>query len=262
MPREPAGDGERARSTGSLVGLGAVALSLIVVLLGLGTWQMVRRVWKLDLIARVEARVHAAPAAAPGPDQWKAVTASGDEYRHVTLTGTFLNADETLTQAVTDYGPGFWVIVPLRAASGMTVLVNRGFVPSDRADPASRPDSTVEGETTVTGLLRLPEPHGGFLRNNDPATNRWYSRDVAAIAAAHDLGPVAPYFIDADGPPDPSRLPVGGLTVVHFPNNHLVYALTWYSLAAMLAAAVAWIGRDEWKRRSRRTRSRALPFSG
>jgi surfeit locus 1 family protein len=119
------------------------------------------------------------------------------------------------------------------------MLLNRGFVPADRRDVAPRPPI---GPAAVTGLLRLSEPGGGFLRANDPATGRWYSRDVAAIARARRIGPVAPYFIDADAAPGPARYPVGGLTVVRFPDNHLVYALTWFALAG-LSGWGGWGGR-------------------
>ena len=109
-------------------------------------------------------------------------------------------------------------------------------MPPDRRDPATRPEGQVAGERAVSGLLRLTEPGGGFLRSNDPAARRWYSRDVAAIAAAARLAPpVAPYFIDADATPNPGGLPLGGLTVVRFRNAHLSYALTWFALAAGLA---------------------------
>ena len=81
----------------------------------------------------------------------------------------------------------------------------------------------------------MSEPGGTFLRRNDPAANRWYSRDVAAIARARGLGPVAPYFIDADATPDTGGYPVGGLTVVRFRNAHLSYALTWFTLAGLSA---------------------------
>lgn len=250
MAGREGGDDGRPRSLGSLIGLGAAALVLVVVLLGLGTWQVHRRAWKLDLIARVDARVHAPPVAAPGPQAWSSVTAASDEYRHVRVAGTFLNDKETLVQAVTNYGPGFWLLTPLETTAGFTVLVNRGFVPSEMRDPATRQAARVEGVTTVDGLLRLSEPGGAFLRHNDPAGDRWYSRDVSAIAAKRDLEDVAPYFIDADGPPQPGHTPIGGLTVVSFPNNHLVYALTWYGLAVILAGAIIGIGRDEWRRRT------------
>ena len=195
----------------------------------------------------MDARVHAPASLAPPPSVWPRVTAANDAYRHVEARGVFLPG-EAAVQAVTERGGGFWVLVPLRTDAGFTVLVNRGFVPADRRDPASRsPPPT--SETTVAGLLRLSEPGGAFLRSNDPAADRWYSRDVAAVAAARHLGPVAPYFIDAEASPGAADAPVGGLTVIAFPNNHLVYALTWFGLAAMLAGAGVWVGRDELRLR-------------
>ncbi|MGN6100446.1 MAG: SURF1 family protein [Devosia sp.] len=212
-----------------------------LVLVALGVWQLERLGWKLDLIARVDARVHAAPEPLPGPSSWAAVTAEADEYRHVTARGRYLNEDETLVQAVTDRGPGFWVVTPVLTDQGFEVLVNRGFVPTDRRSAATRQAGQIAGETQVTGLLRISEPGGGFLRANDPAADRWYSRDVAAIAKARGLGTVAPYFVDADATPNAGGLPVGGLTVIRFSNNHLLYALTWFALAALLLAATAYI---------------------
>lgn len=212
---------------------------------GLGIWQLQRLGWKLALIERVEARVHAPAVAAPGPDRWAAV--AGEEYRRVRLTGRFLSERETLVQAVTERGGGFWVLTPLRDAAGFTVLVNRGFVPPERRDPASRA-STPAGEVSVTGLLRLTEPKGGFLRANDPDGGRWYSRDVGAIAQARALGgAVAPYFVDADDTPNAGGFPIGGLTVLRFANNHLVYALTWFGLALMLCAATVFVLRGEYR---------------
>ena len=260
----------------------------------LGTWQVKRRAWKLDLIARVEQRVHAPAVPAPGPAQWSNVTAAADEYRHVTATGTFLDSSQTLVQAVTDLGAGYWVLTPLRQADGSVVLINRGFVPADdrgRVRPGA-PLGTwvVDGSTaavasiggdgrpaaatsTVTGLLRMTEPRGAFLRHNNPAANQWYSRDVQAVAAARGLSHVAPYFIDAEAnrtdgniapPASPPMgaeasahdgnaataagpgsagtgatvVPTPGLTVIHFHNSHLVYAITWYTLALMTAIAI------------------------
>jgi surfeit locus 1 family protein len=267
---------------------GTVAVLFFVLFVTLGTWQVERRTWKLDLIARVEQRVHAPPAAAPGPAQWPNITAAAAEYRRVTATGTFLDNSQTLVQAVTDLGAGYWVLTPLRLADGSMVLVNRGFVPADDRDRV-QPAAAAQ----VTGLLRMTEPRGGFLRHNDPAANRWYSRDVQAIAAARGLTHVAPYFIDAEAapgdanalraasetagaspsasadqrgattsptapgvrtPPSPSAngpraptanepavTPVPGLTVITFHNSHLVYAITWYTLALMVVIAI-WLG--------------------
>lgn len=215
-------------------------LVLVTVFLALGTWQVQRLFWKLDLIARVESRVHADPVPAPARAEWPAVSREKDEYRRVTATGLFRHDKTVLVQAVTERGAGFWVLTPLLLPDETAVLVNRGFVPADRRDPAARVASELAaGPVTVTGLLRLSEPGGAFLRANDPAADRWFSRDVAAITAAKGLSGAAPYFIDADATPNPGGLPVGGLTVVAFRNSHLVYALTWYALAAMSAAG-AW----------------------
>ncbi|MBD1544912.1 SURF1 family protein [Labrenzia aggregata] len=205
-------------------------LVLAAVFTALGIWQVQRLFWKLDLIARVESRVHAAPVPAPAEVEWPAVTAKDGEYRHVTASGTYLDT-ETLVQAVTEYGPGFWVMTPLKRDDGTTILVNRGFVPTHKKAPADR--SHPSGPVQVTGLLRKSQPGGAFLRSNDPAAGRWYSRDVEAIAKTDGLIKVAPYFIDAQAGPSDGSLPIGGLTVIKFRNSHLAYAMTWGALALM-----------------------------
>jgi surfeit locus 1 family protein len=228
--------GGHQRSPLARISVFAGILFVIAGLTGLGVWQLQRRVWKLGLIARVDARVHAAPVAPPPPADWSKVSAERDEYLRIRVAGYFLNGHETDVQALTALGPGFWVLTPLKTDQGFVVLVNRGFVPPEHR--ALGAHSLVPGEATVTGLLRITEPHGRFLRANAPAQDRWYSRDVAAIAITRDLtGPIAPYFIDAEAGADPDAWPRGGLTVIDFPNNHLLYALTWFSLALMLAGA-------------------------
>jgi len=230
----------RNRRPGARIGLVLGALVAFALFMGLGTWQLERRTWKLDLIERVQSRVHQAPVPAPGPGQWGAMSASRDEYRPVTITGVFLHDRETQVQALTELGPGYWVLTPLRSADGAIVMVNRGFVPTDRRDPARRAAGNPSGEVTVTGLLRMNEPGGTLLRHNDPSMDLWYSRDIAAIAKARQLGTVAPYFIDAAAAPAGQAnadAPVGGLTVLAFNNNHLAYAITWFVLGLMAAAA-------------------------
>ncbi|RXF72672.1 SURF1 family protein [Hansschlegelia zhihuaiae] len=247
-----AGEAEPAFRPRSPAALLAIALATIVAFSGfcaLGVWQVERRAWKLDLIGRVEARVHSAPTAAPAPADWPRVNAADDEYRRVRIEGVFERGKDTLVQATTELGAGYWVLSPLRTTDGFSVLVNRGFIPADRKDPASRAAGEPSGETTVVGLLRMTEPKGGFLRANDPAADLWRSRDVAAISAARGLTDAAPYFIDADAAPNPGGLPVGGLTVVAFRNQHLVYALTWFALAALVAGAAAIVARHEFRAR-------------
>ncbi|MDZ4365900.1 MAG: SURF1 family protein [Afipia sp.] len=214
-----------------------------LVFAGLGIWQVQRLSWKLDLIARVEQRLTASPVAAPGPAQWDGISVAADEYRRVVLSGRYLEAPETLTMAVTERGPGFWVLAPFRADAGFTVLVNRGFVPEGQRAVGDR-RKVAGGEARVVGLLRLSEPGGGFLRANDASAGRWYSRDVAAIAQARGLGQTAPYFVDADAATEPGPLPQGGMTQVGFRNTHLVYALTWFCLALMSGGAAGYLIRN------------------
>ena len=211
-----------------------VCLFLAAGFTALGVWQLERRTWKLDLIARVESRIHAPPR--PLSDLTGFTDA--DAYTRLRLTGTFQNDRETLVQALTELGAGWWVMTPLRTSAG-TILINRGFVPAQYRDPASRPAPM--GTVEVVGLLRASEPGGGFLRRNDPASDRWYSRDVAAIASARGVGRAAPFFVDAEAARG-SGYPVGGLTVVAFRNAHLAYALTWFGLAglSLAGAAIVW----------------------
>jgi surfeit locus 1 family protein len=245
---------ERPRRFLRLMVLGIVAALSIGSLSGLGVWQMHRLSWKVDLIERVNQRVHAVPVPAPGPADWPRINAADDAYRHVSVRGRFVDRCAALVRAVTERGGGYWVMAPFETADGFRVFVNRGFVPADDGRDACRL-SPPRGETSLTGLLRISEPGGGFLRANDPGHDRWYSRDVAAIAASRHIDAIAPYFIDAGASADPAALPVGGLTVIAFPNNHLVYALTWFGLAIMAAGWSFYAARLEWLDREREARS-------
>jgi len=215
-----------------------LTIALTGCLLALGTWQVQRLFWKLDLIERVDVRAHAEPVDAPAASDWPALGNPSDyEYRRVKLTGTLLNDREVQVYTVTDLGPGYWVMTPLRRDDGSSIIVNRGFVPSDRRDPSSRAGGEPTGNVGIVGLMRAPETGGLFLRTNDPANGRWYSRNIPQITQASGLSDVAPFYVDADATPNPGGLPVGGKTMLTFPNNHLSYAVTWYILAAMVVAA-------------------------
>lgn len=200
----------------------------------LGAWQVKRLAWKLDLIERVESRVHAEAVAVPPPADWANVSVARDEYKHVRLAGRFLEGRDTRVDALTERGAGDWILSPLRTNDGNVVLVNRGFVPKGM-EAAKAP----AGDVAVTGLLRIAEPEGRILRPNVPAEDRWFSRDVRAIAVKRGLANVAPYFIDADYDASAPQWPRGGMTMVKFRNSHLSYALTWFALA-LLAAFAFW----------------------
>lgn len=251
-PRE--GDLPSPRGPLALAVLALAFAAGLVLFTALGTWQVQRLHWKHDLVARVDARIHAAPMPAPDAVEWAASTPKDQEYRRVQVRGEWLPGHDTLVQAVTEAGAGRWLLRPLRRDDGSVVLVNLGLVPEDWKSAPPAP-----GTAGVTGLLRLSEPGGGFLRQNAPAEDRWFSRDVEAIAARHGLQQVAPWFLDADAESASQAgtpWPRGGLTVVRFRDNHLGYALTWFALA-LLVAFGAWRFALEEVRVRRRWRQRS-----
>lgn len=235
-----------------------LAAALFGAFVMLGNWQVRRLHWKLDLIHDVATRVHAPPVAAPGPAQWPQIAGGQQQYLHVSLHGRFLEGEQTLVHGASADGYGFWLLAPLRTDRGFIVLVNRGYISADLpGTPKYAQVKPPTGKVTLTGLLRLSDPGGGFLRPNRPTDGQWYSRDVSAITSARGLPPaqVAPYFVDADatpGPADSPSWPHAGLTVIHFPNNHLGYLITWYLLALGVAGGTVYVVREEWRRRPRK----------
>jgi surfeit locus 1 family protein len=225
---------------------GLVAFAILIML---GTWQVQRMHWKEGLLATIEARVHAEPK------PLDAVLSSGPavadlEYTPVALEGTFVHAAERHFFATWNGASGFFVYTPLLRPQGDYVFVNRGFVPYDLKDAARRPQSLVDGPVAITGLLRAPlvEKPSAILPDNDPGKNLFYWKDIRAMAASAGLpadAAILGVFVDADDTPNEGGLPVGGVTIVDLPNNHLQYVVTWYGLAAALAAVLgAWLWRN------------------
>lgn len=224
-------------------------LAALAVLIGLGNWQMERRRWKEDLIARIAARVHADPVPlssigrvdTPASPQNGARDAGSDvEYLHVSVRGRFEHDKERYLYAPTPGNLAWHVYTPLMLPSQQVVWINRGSVPDDKKAPASRAEGEVAGEVEVRGLVRVPPAPGLFTPTNEPAHNLWYWPDLPAMtAAAFPEGPpaagVLPLFVEADARPEPpGGLPRGGVTRLELPNRHLEYALTWYGLGATL----------------------------
>ena len=216
----------------------------LAILIGLGVWQLERKVWKEGLLAALAARLAAAPEALPPPSRWSSLDRQHDEFRRVSVRAAFQPGQEALVYAMASAlrpdvkGLGYWVFAPARLANGRVVVVNRGFVPDGRKDAASRVPAA--GPVDITGILRWPESHGLFTPDDDPRVNVWYVRDPAAIAAAKNWGAIAPFYIDMEAPQPPGGLPhVAPIATVRLSNNHLQYALTWFGLAACLVGVFA-----------------------
>lgn len=218
-----------------------MTLAGVLLLIGLGKWQLDRREWKLGIIERIETRIHqpAIPLDAARV-LWR--QNQDIDYTRVGLAGHFLHDQERHLYAIVDGQAGWKVITPLQTASGEVVLVDRGFVPDQLKAPASRERGQIDGVAELTGLARGSERPSWFTPRNDPAANRWFWRDVPGLIASlpPDLAArCAPFVVEAEAAPVPGDWPRAGVTVLNIPNRHLEYALTWFGLAATLLVVFA-----------------------
>jgi surfeit locus 1 family protein len=230
---------------GDLLVPGALALAMLAVLLGLGTWQVERKSWKENLIATLDKRVSDAAIALPPPEQWPGLTPDNSEFTRVRVHVEFPKARDALVfsggAALRDdaKGTGYFVFAPAMLPGGQRVVVNRGFVPS-KAYPAA------EGPQDIVGALRFPEAPSWFVAGHDTAGDIWTARDPAAMAGFLGWGAVAPFYIEQEAPVPPGGLPHPAPLKPQLRNEHLQYAITWYGLAAVLVVMFA-----VWARRRR-----------
>lgn len=231
--------------------LGLVLFFIIntVIFSWLGLWQVQRLGWKTDLIARVDALVHAAPQAAPMPAEWAQLSQKKNEYTPVQLQGQWLADKEVTVYANTELGPGYWVMTPLLVSNSdaastpdAVVWVNQGFIPTEQRRTPRNTNASQEQPVQVAGLMRWPEKANLFLRENVPAEDRWYRRWPNELSQARGLQQAtAPYFVDAYATETGQEWPRGGMTQIQFNNNHLSYAITWFVLAMLNIAALVYV---------------------
>ena len=213
---------------------------IVICLVLLGNWQMRRLHWKLDLIENVKTRAYSAPVQLPtGP-----ITDKDHSYTRVIVSGSYMLDRTTLVKAVTELGPGFWVMTPLSVEGQQPkqVWINRGFVPQKFKSQKHWVLPTQD--KPLIGLLRITEPKGTYLEKNNAKNNKWFSRDIKALSKHAELDNAAPYFIDLENSSKNPDWPRAGLTILKFRNNHLPYALTWYSMALLLTLASIWVARE------------------
>lgn len=224
------------------------ALAGVAILIGLGLWQLDRKAWKQNLITTLNSRLAGGPGNLPPRDSWRMLKESEAEFRRVTFPAEFLDGEEALVYTAGSplrpdvKGPGYWVFTPAQLAGGSIIVVNRGFIPIDRKDPATRAGGAPHGSVDIVGVIRWPEARGSFTPPDDPKDNVWYLRDSNAIAASKKWLTAAPFYIDQESPVPPGGVPKPGRLEVHLPDNHLEYAITWFGLALALAGVyVAWV---------------------
>jgi surfeit locus 1 family protein len=217
-----------------------ITLPSVLLMLGLGTWQLERLAWKQNLIAERTSGL-AAPVAL-WPDVRDRL--ADQLWKRVRVEGQFLHDQEMLLAARSLNGNlGFHVVTPFRVAGDGVVLVDRGWIPLDRREPSRRAEGQIPGEIDVTAVVRPGHRAGWFTPDNHPADKLWYWLDLPAMAAAAGLAQeaVTDVYLEADATANPGGFPIGGQTRINLPNDHLQYAITWYALAVALAVIyIAW----------------------
>ena len=225
-----------------------VCLLLLAGLLWLGTWQLQRLSWKLGLIAQVNRTLTSPPLSLDAALQ----LGKAAEYHKVALSGRFDHAKEGYVYGIANDVPVYHVLTPFTTLEGRTLLVDRGVIPQEKRDPATRRAGNSEGVQSLVGVWRKPDPPEPMAPTTDNGERVWFSRDITWIARVDHLQFAAPAVIEADATPNPGGWPKGGQTVVSFRNEHLQYAITWYALGLVLlacyGAAHVSLGRLRWKR--------------
>ncbi|WOH66890.1 SURF1 family protein [Bradyrhizobium sp. BWA-3-5] len=243
----------------TVAGFAIFTLLMVAVFAGLGVWQLQRRVEKHALIARLNERLAAAPETLPAAAQWPSLTPARDEFRRVSFTATYAPLPDAMVyssgSAVRDdiSGPGTWAFLPVQLAGGKIVVVNAGFVQNtmqdrQQQDRAVRPLITGD-PTELTGYIRFPESAGALTPPESLAKRLWFTRDHLAMARALGWGEgaraVAPFYIDLESPMPESGIPKPGALSVRLKDDHLQYAITWFTLAVavIITFGVWWRGR-------------------
>lgn len=197
------------------------------ILISLGIWQVNRLAWKQSVLAEIDARIADAPVALPAtPDP------QADRYLPVTATGRFIGEQIDILVSRKQIGPGVRVVEAFETADGRRILVDRGFVPQD-----ARSAPRLSGPATVEGNLHWPDEVDSYTPPPDATTGLWFARDVPAMAAALNTEPT---FIVARRPTggDIEPMPVDSSGI---PNDHMNYAITWFSLAAVWLGMTAYL---------------------
>jgi cytochrome oxidase assembly protein ShyY1 len=235
-----------------IAGFGIFTAVMLIGFVGLGVWQLQRRVEKHALIAALTERLAAAPIPLPPPAQWSALNPAHDEFSRVSFTATYQSRLDAMVyssgSAVREdiSGPGTWAFLPARLPDGETVAVNAGFVPNMMQDRGLQ-DSAVAQLITqqpvgLTGYLRFPESAGMLTPAQDRTKRLWFTRDHLAMAQALGWDKVAPFYIDLEAPVPVNGIPKPGPLEIHLKDDHMQYAITWFALAgAVVIAFGVWL---------------------
>jgi cytochrome oxidase assembly protein ShyY1 len=238
------------------IGFGVFTLLMVALFVGLGVWQLQRRLEKHALIDALTERLALAPGSLPSAAQWSALTPGRDEFRRVSFPAVYQSAPDAMVyssgSAVRDdiSGPGTWAFLPARLPTGEIVVINAGFVQNTMQDREQQDRAVMRlitgAPVMLSGYIRFPEAAGVLTPAENLARRLWFTRDHLAMARALGWGadnrPVAPFYIDLEQPVPASGIPKPGPLQVHLKDDHMQYAITWFGLAgAVVIAFGVWL---------------------
>jgi cytochrome oxidase assembly protein ShyY1 len=230
-------------------------LAMVALFIGLGVWQLQRRAEKHALIAALTERLAAAPSPLPPASMWNTLTSDHDEFRRVSFTATYEQSLDAMVYSSGSAirpdisGPGTWAFLPARLPDGETVAVNAGFVPNTMQERSVQDRAVAQLITgkpvAMTGYIRFPEAAWMLTPDVEHAKRLWFARDHLAMAQALGWDKVAPFYIDLETPEPQSGIPKPGPLQVNLRDDHMQYALTWFTLAvAVVIAFFVWMRRQ------------------
>ncbi|KAK2743404.1 surf-like protein [Myotisia sp. PD_48] len=245
--------------TGGKHGPGLIILALIpITAFALGTWQVQRLDWKSKLLAKLEDRLIKPPL--PLPPALDPDAVPDFDYRRVQATGRLRHDQEMLIGPRTHEGKdGYLVVTPLEREGASTVLVNRGWIPRQLANHASRKEGLPEGEITVEGLLRMPWKKNMFTPDNKPEEGKFYFPDVKQMAELTGSQPIwieetmVQELLEMYNRED-KGIPIARAATVNLRNNHAQYIFTWYGLSLATAIMLVMVLRRKPNEAARRVR--------
>lgn len=239
-------------------------LIAVAMVAALGLCQLEQRDRMLTLIQTMNARMQDAPVSLSRIKEF--LSKAGDvDYTRVLVVGTYKHEEERYLHTVVDGQEGWNVLTPLVTSSGDTVLINRGFVPSDRKAPTTRKEGLISGTVEILGVVHTSEPKGWFTANNDPIGNRWFWLDVPALAASlntsnntvtEQLNNIVPFIVEAEAVPVPGGWPRTGIAPLSIPDHHLTYAIGWFIFAGFLALFFAFHAKKRFWGKETRTNAK------
>ncbi|MEX0339641.1 MAG: SURF1 family protein [Arenibacterium sp.] len=192
------------------------------ILLALGVWQIQRLEWKQDLLGNIESRIAAEPVDLPkNPDP------ETDRYLPVSVDGRFVaGARPRMLASRRQIGAVHRHIAIFERVGGGRILVDIGWTEDD-VTPPPLPAAPL----TLTGNLDWPVEADSFTPEPDISDNFWFARDVPGLAAAYNTDEVL--LVLRENPEVALGATPWPVDTVGIPNDHLQYAITWFSLAAI-----------------------------